>query len=181
MRVDMELVCECNEGDLDNDWHIAELREIKPDFVVLDVWCETCGEHTIRKYKSFSLMTGDKPKKKVNMKSKVEGMWVCSYCYNDIELGGNPLYTPRKVDRFDTEYDCEMHCDANHGARANARPIKLKSDKPRCSGCKKLGLAGSIRRDITVFPCSKTVGLFVTADQEACDDFEPRHKRGDSK
>lgn len=54
-----------------------------------------------------------------------EGEWVCSYCYKDIELQGNPLYTQRKVERFESEYDCEAHCGANHGCRANARPLHL--------------------------------------------------------
>jgi hypothetical protein len=48
-------------------------------------------------------------------------VWVCSYCH---EQGCDPIGDP--VKEFDSEHGCELHCDANHGMRANAKPIQIE-------------------------------------------------------
>ena len=57
--------------------------------------------------------------------TKPEGRWVCSHCYIDIELGEKSIYTPRRVGRFDTEEQCNIHC-YDHEIRDDAKPMKLE-------------------------------------------------------
>ncbi len=60
------------------------------------------------------------------LSTKPEGRWVCSYCYINIELGEKSMYTPRRVGRFDTEEQCNMHCYSDHEIRDKAKPMKLE-------------------------------------------------------
>ena len=43
-----------------------------------------------------------------------------------------------------------------------------------CIQCKKIGVAGSIRDGVAVYPCSKLAGSYVSADHEVCDDFKSK-------
>lgn len=61
---------------------------------------------------------------RVLQSTKPEGQWVCSHCYIDIELGEKSIYTPRRVGRFDTEEQCQIHCYDHE--REKAEPMKLE-------------------------------------------------------
>jgi len=62
--------------------------------------------------------------KRILLTTKPEGRWVCSHCYKDIELGENSRYTSRRVGRFDTKEQCQMHCYDHE--REKAEPIELE-------------------------------------------------------
>jgi len=136
-ELDAEAILERRMNFMGNKYTATQVRLVHQPLAEGGEWSCECGK--MNEGFRDKCRTCFQPRELSETKPQ-EGEWVCSYCYNDIELQGNPLYTQRKVERFKDEYYCEAHCGANHGARANARPMKLPKPTADDEGVSKDGI-----------------------------------------